>query len=73
MQADKIEFLRREKCGMDPDGPPCSQHWRDYANVPDYESHLGTYAVKFCSQCEMGLTDPYPSEATTGYFYDEKV
>jgi SAM-dependent methyltransferase len=73
MPAGKIDFIRRETCGMDPEGPPCSQFWREHARVPDYESHLGTFDVKLCTRCQMGLTDPYPSEATTGYLYDAKV
>jgi len=73
MPDNRIDFVRRTACGMDPAGPPCSQYWRDHARVPDYESHLGTFDVKLCTKCQMGLTDPYPSEATTGYLYDEKI
>jgi len=57
---------------MHPDEPPCSAHWVQRAHVPDFESHAGIFDVKYCAKCKMGLTEPYPSEETSGYLYDEK-
>lgn len=58
---------------MNPEGPDCSSRWIQYANVADFESHLGTFDIKYCTKCKMGLTEPYPSEETSGYLYEEKV
>ena len=58
---------------MDPEGPLCSSHWIPHAHVADFESNLGSFDVKYCTKCQMGLTDPYPSEETSGYLYEEKI
>jgi len=72
MSLDQVKYLRREKCAMDPEGPVCSSHWKPHAHVEDFESHLGTFDVNYCTKCQMGLTEPYPSEETTGLLYEGK-
>ena len=58
---------------MHPEDPICSSHWIQVAHVPDFESHVGTFDIKYCTKCKMGLTDPYPTEETSGYLYEEKT
>jgi hypothetical protein len=73
MSLDAIKFVSREKCGMDPKGPPCSSHWKRRVQVEDFESHLGTFEINYCTKCQLGMTEPYPSEETAGYLYSEKT
>ena len=40
--------------------------------VPDHESRLGDFAVVYCPDCRLGMTDPYPSEATVGRLYETR-
>jgi len=73
MSLDQVRYVHREKCAMHPDGPICSSHWVQHAHVTDFESHLGSFDVKYCTKCKMGLTEPYPSEETVGFLYEEKT
>ena len=73
MSLDQIRYVRREKCAMDPDGPACSSHWIQHARTADFESYLGSFDVKYCTKCKLGLTEPYPCEETSGHLYEEKV
>ena len=73
MPLNEIKYLHREKCAMHPEGPACSLHWIQHAHVADFESHSGIFDVKYCTKCKMGLTEPYPSEETSGHLYEEKT
>jgi 2-polyprenyl-3-methyl-5-hydroxy-6-metoxy-1,4-benzoquinol methylase len=57
---------------MDPRGPICSENWQQRAHVADFESGLGSFDVKYCTKCRIGLTQPYPSEETSGYLDETK-
>ncbi len=73
MPPNQVDYVHRQKCAINPNGPACSSHWVQHAHVADFESNLGTFDIKYCAKCQVGLTDPYPSEETTGFLYDEKI
>jgi 2-polyprenyl-3-methyl-5-hydroxy-6-metoxy-1,4-benzoquinol methylase len=68
-----VQYIHRKTCALD-DGPAegCSPHWEMRVRVPDHESHLGEFDVVYCRKCQMGFTDPYPTEETSGFLYEEK-
>ena len=51
----------------------CSAHLEKVVRIEDHETHLGEFDVLRCRRCQLGYTDPYPTEETSGYLYDAKA
>jgi 2-polyprenyl-3-methyl-5-hydroxy-6-metoxy-1,4-benzoquinol methylase len=58
--------LRKENCET------CSDHWQKVVRIKDHETNLGEFDVVYCQRCKLGFTDPYPTEETSKYLYEEK-
>lgn len=71
---NKVEYQARSTCelrqGLIFDD--CKDYWHKLVHLKDYESSLGEFDVIFCSRCNLGFTDPHPTEETCGYLYDTK-
>jgi 2-polyprenyl-3-methyl-5-hydroxy-6-metoxy-1,4-benzoquinol methylase len=50
----------------------CSAHIEKVVRIKDHETHLGEFDVLRCRRCQLGYTDPYPTEDTSGRLYDAK-
>lgn len=50
----------------------CKKHTAELIKLNDHESGLGEFSVMFCSKCQLGFTEPYPTEDTSGYLYESK-
>ena len=70
---DMIEFKTRTTCELRNEPiEGCRNHWQNVVRLKDHESGLGEFDVYFCLRCQLGFTDPYPTEETTGLLYDTK-
>ena len=66
----KVEFLARDKCPLhDRSGTTESDALRFFSSVDDKLTGR-TFRILRCSTCGVGLTDPYPSEATVKWLYE---
>lgn len=58
--------LKQESC------VDCKANWQKVVRTKDHETNLGEFDVYFCRLCNLGFTDPYPTEETSGYLYETK-
>jgi 2-polyprenyl-3-methyl-5-hydroxy-6-metoxy-1,4-benzoquinol methylase len=74
MSLKQVEFVPRTRCALYAEsGEDCSPFWSRKTVTSDFESGLGDFDIKYCSRCQVGFTDPYPTEATSGFLYEEKT
>ncbi|GJQ53379.1 MAG: methyltransferase [Anaerolineaceae bacterium] len=50
----------------------CKADWQKVVRIKDHETNLGEFDVYFCRTCNLGFTDPHPTEETSGYLYEAK-
>lgn len=69
-----VKYQVRKTCELRQvaDFDECKAHQRKLLRLKDHESNLGEFDVFFCDQCQLGFTDPYPTEETCGYLYQTK-
>ena len=41
-------------------------------SVPDHETNLGEFDIIYCKKCEIGFTNPQPTEESVHLLYDKK-
>lgn len=69
-----VKYQVRKTCELRlvADFDECKAHWRKLLRIKDHESNFGEFDVLFCDRCQLGFTDPYPTEETCGYLYQTK-
>ena len=70
---DEVKYQYRTVCELRQEGcDTCQIHWQEVVRARDHESNRGEFDVVYCRRCRLGFTDPYPTEETSGYLYDNK-
>jgi 2-polyprenyl-3-methyl-5-hydroxy-6-metoxy-1,4-benzoquinol methylase len=71
---NKVEYTLRGNCELRGlDFQKCKLRCEKILKIKDHESNLGEFDVMFCSNCNLGFTNPYPTEETTGILYESKL
>lgn len=69
----KIEYTARSNCELRKlNFQKCKPSFKTVVRIKDHESRLGVFDVVSCSSCNLGFTNPYPTEETTRLLYDSK-
>jgi len=69
-----IKYTSRTHCEIhDKCNSDCTKDFTRVVRIKDHESNLGEFDVIYCKRCSLGFTNPYPTEETTGFLYDEKT
>lgn len=70
---NKVEYAARSNCELRRlDFDNCNLKCKNIVRIKDHESNLGEFDVMFCSNCNLGFTNPYPTEKTVEFLYESK-
>jgi 2-polyprenyl-3-methyl-5-hydroxy-6-metoxy-1,4-benzoquinol methylase len=70
---DAINFYEKNYCDFKSgSSKDCKLHWVKLLNVPDHETNLGEFDIIYCNECEVGFTNPQPTEESVHLLYDKK-
>ncbi len=50
----------------------CKLNWIRLLTVPDHETNLGEFDIIYCKECELGFTNPQPTQKSVHLLYDKK-
>lgn len=67
---DSVVYKKRECCALQPYGCTTTKNDLKFLlTVADHETQLGSFDIVKCTQCDVALTNPYPTEETVSYLY----
>jgi 2-polyprenyl-3-methyl-5-hydroxy-6-metoxy-1,4-benzoquinol methylase len=70
---DILKFCDKNYCDFKSGSSKgCKSHWVRLLSVPDHETNLGDFEIIYCKECEIGFTNPQPTEKTVHLLYDKK-
>lgn len=70
---DILRLCDKNYCDFKSGNPKgCKPHWVRLLSVPDHETNLGEFDIIYCKECEIGFTNPQPTEKSVHLLYDNK-
>jgi 2-polyprenyl-3-methyl-5-hydroxy-6-metoxy-1,4-benzoquinol methylase len=70
---DTINFCDKNYCDFKSSSAKgCKLQWLRLLSVPDHETNLGEFDIIYCKECEVGFTNPQPTEKSIHLLYDKK-
>jgi ubiquinone/menaquinone biosynthesis C-methylase UbiE len=70
---DSIKFCDKHYCDFKSGSSKgCKLNWVRLLSVPDHETNLGDFDIIYCKECEVGFTNPQPTEKSCHLLYDKK-
>lgn len=70
----KIKFLKRNNCPIgELKSYKCKTSIVKIYKSYDYETNIGEFNINYCSKCDLGFTEYYPTIQTTKYLYNTRT